>query len=310
MSQIINILRQFMGVEVAKQQLQLRPHLVYHNSSHAITFARYVEHIFLYLNSKGLLGQISKLSKEDWDWMYVESMICASAHDLRFDLDGTFPSKDNEVNSFDDTMVDFPELFEGFLNKNRIKAGMMHTKVNYYPTTGLVASPQYTGSIDTQLVQLIAELGDKVHLFDLDRVQTIDQMFKAGFEDNLRLVLEIELRNRPNLHGDVHGCIAFLKSIIERSDVSVSEDSCQIFDKVTKMMNGFFRVSVIDHIRAKLVKTELAQLPALMEMIDEIFVQYKDLIDYTRDAQLDWTTVQKSNFTKVTIGNILTEYYQ
>jgi hypothetical protein len=310
MNKIIAILREYMGAEVAKQQLKMRPHLVYHNSGHAITFARFVERMFLYLNENGLLSQVNNLSEEDWSWMYVESMICAAAHDLRFDLDGTFPSKNNEVNSFDETIVDFPQLFEGLLNKDRIKAGMMHTQVTFDATTGLVASPQYTGSIETQLVQLIAELGDKVHLFDLDRVQTIDQMFKAGFEDNLRLLLEIELRNHPNLHGDVQGCIAFLKSIIERSDVLVTEDNCFLFDKVTKMMNGFFRVSVIDHIREKMVGTELAQLPALMAMVDEIFVQYEDLIEFTRDTQLNWTAQRKSDFTKVTIGNILTEYYQ
>jgi hypothetical protein len=304
------IVKELATLAMKLQSIQERPHLPYHSAKHPYIFFESVLAALMYLHQQGIVAEMG-ITEEEFFAIYFAMVFISLFHDNSFELTSQgFPDPQNEEASFVSTVPFIKSTFGDLVSTDHVHIGMTHTKVGFDPVSGLVSSPIYTGTVVKQLIQLLSELGDKVHLFDLNRIQTIDQMFKAGFEDNLRLVLEIELRTNPALHGDVQGCIEFLKSIIERSDVLVIEDHCLVFDKVTKMMCGFFRVSVIDHINSKLIGTELAQLPALMAMVDEIFTQYEDLIDFTGYAQLIWTAQRKSDFIKVTIGNILAEYYQ
>jgi hypothetical protein len=296
------IVKELATLAMELQSVQKRPHLPYHSAKHPYTFFETALSSMMYLHQQGIKAEMG-ITEEEFFAIYFAMVFISLFHDNSFELTSQgFPDPQNEEVSFISAVPFIKSTFGDLVNTNHVHIGMTHTKVGFDSVSGLVSSPVYTGTVVEQLIQLLSELGDKVHLYDLTNNQSVEEMFLKGFEDNLRLRIELELRKMPEKHGNIEACSQYVADYVQSSD----EMAERIFDEVCKAMMGFFRISVIDHIQEKFDNSDLAKIPSLVAMIKKVFVQYEDLIDVTKDFD---TSADKAVLTRNVSADILKEYY-
>ncbi len=285
---------------LASQALALRPHCTYHSQAHPRQFLQTVVDILEFLKDNGAFEQFG-FTDESWLIFQNTMVVNAVFHDIVFDLnENNTPSVLNEELSLSSAyqwLNAYPDLIR--YAPYALEKSMLHTKVTFDPSNGVVASPIFDGTDIHKLAQLVSEIGDKIHLLSFEEDLQVEELFNHGFEDNLRLYIEMQLR-KPEFIGNREACYNFVRDLMNSDQLEA------VFCKVTEMMYNYFDKSVLFHVRQKTEFESFAAKPSVAQMLNMIYYQYSQLSEFTKVVH----NTNDGDLTKLYLAKILAEYDQ
>lgn len=306
------------------------PHLVYHSDNHTRVFYNSVAmmldvleelgaDLWIYqFKNNGLESSTSlstdsasmEMRQNEWKNFKYTLLFGSIFHDFCFDLKATekgiIPDPENELNSYLSAKLHFEKFLLATcmeVNDTLLKALILHTKVSFNPSSMIVESPTYSADPVTSLGQLIFEIADKGHCFDPRGMlfQNVNGNFKLGFEDNLRLYFEMQLRSDPEFHFVDKICMGF---------VNGPHDYVKVFDHLMNQMISFWQLSLINHISEKVKMNHfLNTILCVKSNFMSTFVnQHLQLIDQAQ-AALNWSDEDKIQMFEVARKAITDDFH-